>query len=680
MKKSNCLKTGLKIRHQSGAALLIGMVVMASVVAFYLMGQFGAVSTKHERQVSRVASLAEAKKALIAHAVNYIDANDGEMGFLPCPTNGINPTEGVQDLNCNATNLNAIGRFPWRSLDTSPQRDESNECIWYAVSGYYKANPKTEMLNDDTNGMFEVYNSQGTPIYGSAPEDRVVAVLIAPGTALQGQARNTVAGTERCRGNYTVANYLEGDGVYDNSSLNGNADQADSFIKAGTNSDIAVTPFNDLILTISRDEIWNAVKRRRDFNSNIEGLTDQIAQCILDYGNANTNRHLPWPAELDMSATEYREGASYTDIVPVNGLFGRLPNIVTNSEQFLEANLGGGGTGDGIPTTPPTGGADCTECWDKLQEELTKNDEKYLKEVDKANDKYDKCVDKDKDPVELCEAERQEEIAEEAAKKAKENAKEIEKYVECLNSNSCSGADETNICDGCTTAKQAEVNEAQASYNEEVIEAEIDYQECIADGKSDCDEKKTEDLDEANEDLVKDLAKAQENFAKCTENLTMTCDGTGGGGGASGGKKNIDPLLNLSCLAPNELTLWENWKDHFFYVVSEGFAPNPNDATCTASGNCVSVSGVDRAGIVIYSGERLNGQTRNDPVSSDAGATVDADSKNDINNYLEGDNAANYPDVNGSDAYSTGANGNDYMICINEGASVGDNLTKSVCP
>jgi len=131
----------LSVKKQAGAAFLIAMVVLVSVAAFYFMGQFGAVSQKQVRQDNRVASLSDAKKALIAHAVNYIDGyyasgdkHDGEMGFLPCPTNGVNPTEGVQDLNCEAENINAIGRFPWRSLDMPPQFDESNEWLLYAVS------------------------------------------------------------------------------------------------------------------------------------------------------------------------------------------------------------------------------------------------------------------------------------------------------------------------------------------------------------------------------------------------------------------------------------------------------------------------------------------------------------------------------------------------------------------
>lgn len=335
------------IKQQAGAALLIGMVVLASMAAFYLMGQFGPVSQKQIRQDNRVASLAYAKKALIAYAVNYIDTStnagikhDGEMGFLPCPDrSSAGLAEGIQDGACEAVNVNTIGRFPWRSLDLPPQFDESNECLWYAVSGYYKSNPKTEMLNEDTNGLFNIYNAQGNLIYGNSPEDRVVAVLIAPNAAAQGQTRVLDAGAVRCKGDYTEGNYLEGDAVLgiDNSVLSGAVDTTDDFIKAGTN-----TAFNDLILTITRDEIWRAVKRRRDFITNIQTLTNNLAQCLVAYGNdtpvVGQPSYLPWPAEVNLSFADYRVDASYVDAVPATSLLGRLADDVTNSQLALDNN------------------------------------------------------------------------------------------------------------------------------------------------------------------------------------------------------------------------------------------------------------------------------------------------------------------------------------------------------
>ena len=292
----NCSKRQqfkLNISRQSGAALLIGMVVLASVAAFYLMGQFGAKSQKQERQESRVESLAQAKKALIAYAVTYVDTHPGEMGFLPCPDtdalSGLNTDEGHQDTQCGAANMNSIGRLPYRALELGPQKDDANECLWYAVSGYYKISVKTQMLNEDSNGMLEVYNASGFKIYGNTAEDRVVALVIAPGLSLNQNRGIVDTNTEQCGGNYTASNYLDsGDAgaiTVDNFNVSG-ADVVDDFIKAGTNSNtLNPNPFNDLLVTITRDEIWNAVKRRNNYQQSLRDLTREIAVCLKGYGD-----------------------------------------------------------------------------------------------------------------------------------------------------------------------------------------------------------------------------------------------------------------------------------------------------------------------------------------------------------------------------------------------------------
>lgn len=354
MKYQNNLQIKINHARQSGAAVLISMVVLASVAAFYLLGQFGAVSQKQARQDNRIESMAKAKNSLIAYAVNYIDTHDGEFGFLPCPDTdegGLNPKEGNQDIGCGNANENSMGRFPFRSVHVAPQKDEANECLWYVVSGYYKNQPQTEMLNEDTNGMLDVFSVSGTRIYGDNPEDRVVALIISPGTPLNQNRIGGIVNTEQCGGSYIASNYLEGDGVRDNSTLDGNDDVLDQFIKAGTNSNEAATPFNDLIITITRDEIWNAVQRRHDYDSKLETLTREITDCIISYGEAGTAQNLPWPSDLLLDGNMYREDASYNDIdfnnAATASYFGRLARTVSFSEQELFDRNGNGNNGNG---------------------------------------------------------------------------------------------------------------------------------------------------------------------------------------------------------------------------------------------------------------------------------------------------------------------------------------------
>lgn len=602
-------KNNAVINRQSGAALLIAMVVLASMAAFYMLGQFGAVSQKQKHQDNRVEALASAKKALLSHAVTYIDSldssgikRDGRMGFLPCPDNSgagasIGVLEGIQAGNCEGQNINALGRFPWKSLKVAPQFDESNECLWYAVSGYYKANPPTQMLNEDTNGMFAVYNAAGNLIYGANPEERIVAIVIAPGVPL-GQTRSLDADAVRCKGAYTKESYLEGNGdgntgTINNSVLDGNVDELDTFIKAGTDTNIAAPPFNDLIITITRDEVWNAIKRRHDFIDKMKNLAQEIAVCIQGYGNAGTARNLPWPAPFDLANTDYRQDINYTDVnVGFGSVLGRLPNQINGTELQLSTNPinnngngggnagqgggngggnagQGGGNGGGTATSPPTGDQGCIDCWNDYQDELTVTDTDYNT---------------------------------------------------CINNGNPPGQ--------CKNIRKDEYDEAL-----------LDYNTCIA---------------------------------------GFTCTpGTGTGGSTEKNEEFVlfdpaDPVNAgnpLNCLTGGSLSLWQHWKDHFFYVVSEDFSPSSTNVTC--SGNCVTtMSGNQHAGIVIFSGSRSAGQTRNAPIIAG-----DPDDKSIVTNYLSSENDGSntvYDYVPGAITNPTADA--DILVCIDEGPNVADPL------
>ncbi|MDH5426324.1 MAG: hypothetical protein OEY29_15150 [Gammaproteobacteria bacterium] len=667
----------LKIKNQTGAALLIAMVVLASMAAFYLIANSGAVSQKHQREVDRIGSLAKAKKALIAHAVNYIDnystggiKHDGEMGFLPCPdrsAGGI--AEGLQDGTCGAANINTIGRLPWRSLDLPPLFDESNECLWYAVTGYYKANPKTQMLNEDTNGMLTVSNAQGTVIYGNNAADRVVAVVIAPGEIVQGQTRNTVANTERCKGNYTVSNYLEGDGGINNSVIDTvNPDQTDTFIKAGTGSDEGMNPFNDLLITITRDEIWDAVKRRRNFRSSLENLTKSIADCIATYGEAGTIKNLPWPAAVDLAGADYRLDSSYADTTAPASLLGRLPENVANSEAQLDANATGGGDTGGVSVAGPPDCSACKSKFDKYLEELAEELADFRLDVDEANADYQLCLaDPDKTQAE-CDAALADDLAAAQTKYDEEvadiAADELQDYTDCLlqHPNTCSsnGGGTAGHCNRCLNDFNDALDQAVSDRDKSLGDIPGEFVSCTNKPNADiaaCEEERDKDIADANKDYAEDVAEAQALYDLCT--TANSCP-------ASGGSKGIENILN-NCLATADFDLWRHWKDHFFYVVSGSYAPDSTEVSCTAAGaECVSTSGESHAAIVMFSGARQNGLTRNDPVSGDI------DSKIDISNYLEGANVGDYPnppDPLGNRSYDPNAasgDSKDYLYCIND--------------
>jgi len=117
------------------------------------------------------------------------------------------------------------------------------------------------------------------------------------------------------------------------------------------------------------------------------------------------------------------------------------------------------------------------------------------------------------------------------------------------------------------------------------------------------------------------------------------------------------------------LSRWQNWKDHFFYAVAGSFAPNGTvPSVCT---DCLTVNGVGQyAAILMFANQRLQGGTQR----RDA-PPLDADTKQNTVNYLEGNNQANVPgsgtliDYTSQTASSTF---NDMLFCIDAGLLVSE--------
>ena len=126
------------------------------------------------------------------------------------------------------------------------------------------------------------------------------------------------------------------------------------------------------------------------------------------------------------------------------------------------------------------------------------------------------------------------------------------------------------------------------------------------------------------------------------------------------------PPINLNTGAATEGYLtWKNWKDHFFYAVSEYHAPASADDTGSCNGtNCIVVGGIEYAAVVLYSGSRTGVQVRNEPIAGDT------DTKNTLTNYLE----VNNPIGNGTGDYTP--TGEDIAFCITDL----DPLTVVSCP
>ncbi|EIJ41723.1 hypothetical protein BegalDRAFT_0812 [Beggiatoa alba B18LD] len=338
--KRTALKHILK-KHsvQTGVVLLLTLLItVVSSVSFFLT-QFNAVDTRLIRQQQTEKALQYAKQALLGYAARYYDFSQppftnpdgrGRFGFLPCPDTGVS-IEGREAGNCGIKNQSAIGKLPWLTLAIPPLFDESNECLWYAVSGSYKnsSGARTDMLNDDNAGFFEVTTASRAT--GSHPDERAVAVIIAPHLVQTGQTRPSRTATETCGSNYNFRDYIES--VVENST----ASPPHTFAKINNvNVAYKIEVFNesgnDQIIYITRKELFDFINKRKDFKQLMHCYTQLLAHCVAIPARQQVvadpvanDKRLSFAASVALS--DYENDGSYVELADT--LVGRLPNTLT---------------------------------------------------------------------------------------------------------------------------------------------------------------------------------------------------------------------------------------------------------------------------------------------------------------------------------------------------------------
>lgn len=332
------------MRVQRGIALLAVLAFAGLLFGVFVFGLVGTMKRQNEADRRTTDALAQAKAALLGYAASYRDRNPGTVfGYLPCPdmiSGGIAP-EGNEEGTCGTRDVTVIGKFPWKTLGLTPLRDQASECLWYAVSGTFKANPKTNLLNWDTNALIEVMASDGASfVAGADPANRAAAVIFAPGAIVEGQDRFKDGNTQTCGGNYVAANYLDTDvaSAITNATASANVNGLTRFIAAlsSDNTPAANDRFNDKLLAIRRQEIFDEIVKRSDFVPKLTdsdpavGVLGALAACISEYGKRNNpgaKKALPWAARLNPA--EYQLATSYPDTD--KQFSGRAPYSVANS-------------------------------------------------------------------------------------------------------------------------------------------------------------------------------------------------------------------------------------------------------------------------------------------------------------------------------------------------------------
>jgi len=218
-------------------AFVLLLVLVAGYVVAAALNRTGSelASTREDRNMN---ALNQAKAALIAYAASeqwqlYKGAPYVQPGSLPCPDQD---NDGDADCTGSLT-ASMIGRLPWNTIGADDLRDASGERLWYALSHDFRKNqcPGTgcTTINSDTQGQLAVT--------GSAPASKVVAIVFAPGLAVQGQVRDSANVNN-------VASYLEG------------FDLSNPVNYVFTTTVLPSSAFNDRLLTITQADLMAAVE------------------------------------------------------------------------------------------------------------------------------------------------------------------------------------------------------------------------------------------------------------------------------------------------------------------------------------------------------------------------------------------------------------------------------------
>lgn len=345
-------------KKQNGLALLVLVIVLALTFTAYYFSSISVIEIQADNIQKTQNDLRHAKQALIGYALsNWRTAGGaGKLGKLPCPDYKSALEDGEQDGNCGNAYANGIGYLPWRTLGIDVSKDSSGSCLLYAVSPAYKTSPAAA-LNPESYGQIKTVDSAGNQQQGAIPNERLVAIIIAPGNALPGQARLNDPNI-KCGSYYSndivdlVTAYMDDDGITDNASIASSANNTiDEFVHKYSESETLAAILNDRLITISYDEIWVPLLKDLEsdnfFDTKMRNLTEALAMCLAEYANYNDNffnpldkKSLPWPAALDLNNNEYRNSYSYDDNADdTKGHAGRLPYQILNSNATIGNDL-----------------------------------------------------------------------------------------------------------------------------------------------------------------------------------------------------------------------------------------------------------------------------------------------------------------------------------------------------
>ena len=231
---------------QRGLALILLLVVVVLAFTYILISRLPLATRQTAAKLEYNAKvLNQAKQALIGWMVINAAQTDNNPGRLPCPE-GVNniatAQEGIAAPDPGDPTCARVGRLPWRTLGLDKLVDADAEPLWYAVSpGWALQNTGTLLtINSDKRGQMTVD--------GQAPPNDTVALVIAPGRAMNVQAAPGCTARAQARGApapaINAADYVE---CFDAA--------APAFSTAGP-----ATSFNDQVLAVTTADLMPALE------------------------------------------------------------------------------------------------------------------------------------------------------------------------------------------------------------------------------------------------------------------------------------------------------------------------------------------------------------------------------------------------------------------------------------
>ena len=276
-------------RH-SGAVLIVLLVALLSGSGLWLLEAANAdrhlQAQRQSYQQTTAQTLAHAKEALIAYAVNYADDyghnTRGGTGRLPCPAETVHSSPGLRCSESKSGYLPMVWTRDKKRIDIDHVERFLEQDLWYAVSPTYRYNPSYNVLNSNSN----------EDLISVSSADNVVAVIIAPGLPLPGQYRSAAQSN--------ITDYLE-------------AENADHDLEFALPEDMSS---NDQMIWITEDELLPLIEKR---------VLGYVKQWLTEY--YSENGHYPYAAPFDDPEGQCQQGL----------LSGRLPML---QGDCVEVTLG----------------------------------------------------------------------------------------------------------------------------------------------------------------------------------------------------------------------------------------------------------------------------------------------------------------------------------------------------